>query len=123
MKQIEEEYFKLTDKEQTNTNGQAQGQAAAAGAQSRAAGAGMIPLTPLQQELLSRVPPEVLAALQQVSQPPLENAGSRQNQAAGAAAAASAAQTTPSTRSTENEATSEASPNRPTSSVSMRILV
>lgn len=123
MKQIEEEYFKLTDKEQTNTNGQTQGQAAAAGAQSRAAGAGMIPLTPLQQELLSRVPPEVLAALQQVSQPPLENAGSRQNQAAGAAAAASAAQTTPSTRSTENEATSEASPNRPTSSVSMRILV
>lgn len=114
MKQIEEEYFKLTEKEQNpQTNGQAP-------PQSRTAGTGMIPLTPLQQELLSRVPPEVLAALQQVSQPTLENAGSRQNQAAGAAGAA---QATAPTSSATDTPPSETPPNRQTSSVSMRVMV
>jgi len=119
MKQVEEEYFKLTEKEQAPqaTQSSTPGQGAAVGTQHLTPGS--VP-TPFQQELLARVPPEVLAALQQLSQPPVENAGSRQNQAAGASAPAAAAAPSPTENTTT---TTQNPPNRQTSSVSMRIMV
>jgi hypothetical protein len=120
MKQVEEEYFKLTEKEQSPPNTQPTQSAStsqgAATSSLQHLTPGSVP-TPFQNELMARVPPEVLVALQQLSQPPVENAGSRQNQAAGAAPAAAAAPSPTENTTTQNP------PNRQTPSVSMRIMV